>query len=529
MRVELRDSLENLFPDSVVGRRPCEAMQIDVARGGTVAVHVLLNDLPLGAALSASVSAAGREVGSAEWFRLVDVPVEENTGPGGFTEADGAKNPYVVRRAPFRTYDAMAPARLPLKTTAATMALRLHVRIPAAARPGERRFEIDVACGSESRRLRLDVVVHRAVVPPVGAKSFPYTNWYSFERMAEQYAVRPWSEGHWRVIRRYAELMAHGRQNMFWVPLEDVFAVRRGQPVLDATRLRRIVATFTDAGLHFIEGGHFGRRSTTDWECPTFSTAFGKHLATSPEGAAEIACVARQLMAEIERNGWRERWVQHVADEPIAENATDFRLFCGIVRRCMPGIPLLDALGTPDMAGSLDMWCPNNFLYEKERDAYEAHRKNLGDRIWFYVCCCPGGLWLNRLLDQELLRPALMGWAGALYNLDGFLHWGLNYARDPLHVTVVEHTEGRKLPPGDTHIVYPGEGGPWSGLRFESHREGFEDLELFRQLRGHDPKLAVQIARRAVRGFKRYTKSVATFRAARKALLEAVDRGAKRA
>ena len=57
MRVELRDSLEFLFSDSEVGRRACEVMDLDVARGGTAAAHVLINGLAAGKRLRVSEAA----------------------------------------------------------------------------------------------------------------------------------------------------------------------------------------------------------------------------------------------------------------------------------------------------------------------------------------------------------------------------------------------------------------------------------------------------------------------------------------
>ena len=133
---------------------------------------------------------------------------------------------------------------------------------------------------------------------------------------------------------------------------------------------------------------------------------------------------------------------------------------------------------------------------------------------------------MNRLLDQELLRPALLGWAGARFGLDGFLHWGFNHYReeqDPFKKNVLEKWGGgtNSLPPGDTHIAYPGRGAPWSSLRLESHREGFEDLELLRRLQARNPRLASRIIRSVLRGFDDYVKTVRPFRAARRALLTA--------
>jgi len=524
MRVELRDSLENLYPDSTIPKTPCRSVCIDVPRGGIAAVHVLLNDVKEGATVRPVLHGKQSHAREAQWYRLIHVPVEVNTGPVGFVEKEGEQNPFVVRRAPFRVYDAMKPVRKSLKAAASTLALRLHVPISPKARTGEYGYTIQVCSGKETTECSLNVRAHSSVVPPVGRDSFPYTNWFSLEVMAQRHGLEPWSKPHWRMIRRYAELMAHARQNAFWVPLNTVFQTTKTGPVLDAARLRRMVRTFTDGGMYYIEGGHLGSRTTSEWHCPTFSVGLTKNLATSVEGNVDIACIAKQLMTEIERNGWRDRWIQHVADEPIAENASDYRIFAGMVRKYMPGIPILDATMYEGLVGSVDAWCPQAQEYQRHRKRFEALR-GLGDKVWFYTCCFPGGPWLNRLLDMELLRPALLGWGAALYELDGFLHWGLNHYRpgqDPFENSVVDHGGGNRLPAGDTHVVYPGKDGPWSSLRLEAQREGCEDYELLRKLRQREPKAATAIIRRAFRGFDKYTKNVRTFRAARKALLEAL-------
>ena len=519
----LRDSLENLYPDSDLGAPKRRGMRADVPRGGTVAVHILLNGVPDGAALRPTLKNRNGRLAGARWFRLLDVPVEVNTGLAAFVEKEGEPNPHVVRRAPFRTYDAMQPVGASVKSVPGTMALRVHLPIPADARPGQRKLLIQISCGRERLDLPLTVHVHRPVVPPVGRGSVPYTNWFNYDYIATRHGLDPWSAGHWRMLRRYAALMARARQNTFWVPLGHIFTVRDGRPVLDAARLRRIVKVFTEAGLHWIEGGHFGARTTSEWRCPTFSVSLTNQAATSPEGNDAIAAIGRQLMAEIERNAWRDRWLQHVADEPIKENADNYRMFVGMVRKYMPGVPILDATMHEFLVGSVNIWCPQVQECERHRDHFERQRA-LGDKVWFYTCCSPGGPWLNRLLDQELLRPLFFGWLAALRGLDGFLHWGLNHYRqdqDPFRQSVVEHGGNNRLPAGDTHVVYPGADGPWPSLRLEAQREGFEDYELLRRLKERNPRAAARVLAGAIRGADDYTKDVATFRSARKALLTA--------
>ncbi len=523
MQLELRDALEFLYADSTVSKRPLASVTVDVARGGIGSVHVLINGLTPGQFVRFSVRSGGKAVSGATWFRLIDVPVEANTGPVGFTEKAGEQNPFVTRRAPFRVFDAMEPVQDSLKSTAPTLALRLHL---PANRPGRRTCALDIQSGAERKTLAFTLHVHAVAVPPVGEKSLPYTNWFSFALMAERHGLAAWSEAHWRMIRRYAELMVHARQNTFWVPLGDIFSADSKAPVLNRPRLRRIVKTFTDAGMHFIEGGHLANRTGGEWLATSFETALTRVRATAPEGNLSLAGLTRQLVEEIDKNGWRDRWIQHVTDEPTEGNAVDYRILVGMVRRHMPGLPILDATMDPKLVGSVNIWCPQAQEYQKERAAFEAQRA-FGDRIWFYTCCFPGGPWLNRLLDQELLRPALFGWGAAKFNLDGFLHWGLNHYRpqqDPFKLSVVSHGGSNFLPAGDTHIVYPGKNGPWSSLRLEAQREGFEDYELLRLLRSRQAAKAEGIIRKAFQRFDRYTKNVKVFRAARRDLLVAASR-----
>ena len=215
-------------------------------------------------------------------------------------------------------------------------------------------------------------------------------------------------------------------------------------------------------------------------------------MTTTAAGAAVVARHASNFANLIERHGWRERWYQHVADEASSNNVVNYRITCGIVRKYMPGIRLLDAVELPDMAGALDAYCPKNYKYEEFHAEYEALRTRPSDEIWCYTCCFPGGIWLNRMLDHELLRPVYLGWGCHLFNLDGYLHWGYNQfspKSDPLKASL--GLGGAKiytsLPSGDLNIVYAGTGGPWLSIRLEAMRQGIEDLELLRLLRAKSP------------------------------------------
>ncbi|MGC9326461.1 MAG: DUF4091 domain-containing protein [Candidatus Hinthialibacter sp.] len=528
-RAELVDELEDLFPDSKISEPPAETFFIDAARGTTVAVHIFVKEICSGQTMNFSIQREGKDVRGARWFRLVDVPVEVNTGLETRTELhDGKENPYVIRRAPFRVYEALEPVQSPVQLSQDVLALRVELPLAKNHEPGEHQYNIILESGDSKKELSLNVRVYAAVVPPAGRDTLHFTNWFSCGNMAKYHDVEPWSEAHWEIIRKYARLMARERQNTFWIVWHDFFEKQPdGRWLLNREKLRRSVYIFLGEGIYYIEGGQLAGRHGGDWNAETFDLVLSHLPATSQEGNAALADMTRQIMEEIRANGWKNRWLQHIADEPIDANAADYRILCGMVRKYMPGIPLVEATMNLKIAGAVDIWCPQVQEYQKHREAFDAFREQ-GDRIWVYTCLSPGGPWINRLLDQERMRPMLIGWAAALYDLDGFLHWGLNhYGADPFEKSVVPHHSGEpkpenSLPAGDTHIVYPGSGGPWSSLRFEAHRIGLEDRELLEQLKEKDSEQADKIMGRVIRGFDDYTKDPAVYRAAKKELLEAL-------
>ncbi len=530
LRAALFDELELLHPDTPVAQGSRQ-LRSEVPRGAVAAVHLLVEGLHPARPLRFRAEPLGAATPLAGWARLHAVPVEENTGLGSRTEQfEGVENPHVARRAPFEVYEAVEPLDgVPLQPDGASLALRLEVRFPRGAAPGLRAWSVELDDGRGTQRLRWEVVVHAAAVPPSGAATMAYTNWYSPTEMATRHGLEPWSEAHWAMIGRYAALMAHGRQNVFWIRSGDVFGLdEAGAPVFRRARFERFVHTFRSAGLHFIEGSPLARRPGGDWSSPWLELGPTGARATGPEGRAQLAALLGGLRRCLDENGWTDAYLQHLADEPTDTNATDYRALAGIVREHLPGVPIVEATMSRELAGAVDVWCPQVQKYQQHRDFFEQ-RRAAGDRLWTYTCLVPGGPWLNRLLDQERLRPVWIGWAGARFGIEGFLHWGLNHYKteDPLRRSVVDHPAqpgtSNKLPAGDTHVVYPGPGGPWSGLRFEAHRIGLEDRELLEQLRARDPARLGALLDRTVRGYDDWEREVPAYRAARRELLEALS------
>ncbi len=516
---QLADPLEWLYPDSAVGTvRACPGA--DVPANGVAEVNVLFNGLDPDRPLSYSCTDE-----AAEWFRLVAVPVERNTGPEGSLEdpANGATNRFVTRRAPFSVYDAMEPlGGSPVTPESPTMALRLRLRSFPQGRP-EHVIGLDFRQGEYSQRFNFSVRVHGVNVPPVGKDSFKYTNWMDFKNAMRCHGITPdWSDAHFEVIEKYLRLAVYGRQNVMPLPLLMEKNQATGEIVLDEARYMRLAELARQTGLAYLEGPHLCRFGSEGWLSRVFWPRTDMTNTTSSiEGAAEVARLASAFADMIDRKGWRDIWYQHVADEPSGHNAAEYRIAAGIIRKYMPGIRLLDAIETPILAGALDAYCPKNFQYEQARDRYEALRTRPTDEIWCYTCMNPGGHWMNRLLDQEVLRALYLPWGCFVHSLNGYLHWGFN-RYSPERLPWKNGFSG-DLPAGDRTLVYPGPDGPWPSVRLEATRQGMEDLELLRLLERRDAAKARALASRIVRGFNDYDADADAYRAVRHDLLKSLS------
>jgi len=466
--------------------------------------------------------------------RLHAVPVEENTGLGSRTEQfEGKKNPHVIRRAPFAVFDPIEPLPLVEKTGEVKgsalaknggVAFRLSF---TPKHPGEFQFSVNIKAPNNNREtFRWNVNVYDFTLPPRSEIGFAYTNWFSPNEIADRHHLERWSPEFWNMLAIYANLMSHGGQDTFWLRWQDFFHdLEVVGWRLDAERLERYIRIFLDAGFHWIEGAPIARRPNNDWSKTWLELRFGKVPATSEGGEVIIRKLAEQVNALFVDKGWDEQWIQHLADEPTDVNAEDYRKLSSILRKYVPGIQIVEATMTRQLAGAVDIWCPQVHKYQQNRKFF-IERQAAGDQVWTYTCLVPGGPWLNRLLDQERLRQVYLGWAGAHYNTQGFLHWGLNqYKADPFTQSVVDHpaqpNTTNKLPAGDTHIIYPGPDQPWSSTRFEAHRIGLEDLAMLRTVQKNNPSAAAEIIKQVFRNYDDWESSVDVYRRARGKLLKA--------
>ncbi|GGI45079.1 hypothetical protein GCM10008018_10300 [Paenibacillus marchantiophytorum] len=520
---------EWLYPDQVINDSCNQRISLAAARGTRVGCQILIQGLAIGANLAWSFHPSTKTASyqdNIEVFRMKDVLVNENTGPQYSTIPVGTPADYVTRLAPFRVYDALQRIDQALIVDSSTEALYVSWHIPSritpAVYPGELHLQID----EHQIIIQVALEVFLATVPE--RETLAITNWFSNINAATYHGLELWSEDHWQMIRQYGEAMRRTRQTHFLVDLAlvDVHDYE-GTYTFDFAKIQRYIELFLSLGFSGIEAGHLASR--LGWDDPAYVLSYKPEIqATSPEGYAFLAQFLPAWHQFLQINDWLELTIQHVADEPIQESASDFRILSSIVRKFMPGVKLIEAMIYPHIEGSIDIWVPTNEGFDKHQEHFE-HLKQLGETIWFYTCWNPGGHYLNRFLDLALLKTRYLHWGNYKYGLQGYLHWGFNMYLDdqnPFELTcpfLAPGVHAKRVPAGDTHIVYPGSDGPLLSMRLEAMRAGVEDYELFQLLAEVNKPLADEIVQACMTSFTEVNTDTVNFEDVYRRLLEAIS------
>ena len=459
---------------------------------------------------------------------VLDVPVEQNTGLDSRTERfKGNINPYVIRRAPFRIFEIIKPLSSNTLISKSNFSL-INVKIPIDKKIDldKHRIDFTVYINNQKFNLRLKINIHNIVVPDLEKSNFFYTNWFNLSKMEEYHQLERWSENWYKMLDKYAKLMAYGRQNCVKIPRELIY-IENDEIFLNEERMMSFINVFLKYGFKYFESPHLlGRGKNDDWGSPELITNLRNVGYYSDEGKKEIEDITRKIKQFTEKYNLSEKWLQHIADEPTSVNAQCYKDVANQIKNIHPNIQIMEATNTRESLGnSIDIWCPIINDFQENEDFFRS-REKLGEKILVYTCLVPGGKWLNRTLDMEKIRQVYFGWGGSKYNTMGYLHWGLNqYKANPYENSVVKHPSpaagpNNFLPAGDTHVIYPGDTEPLSSLRFESHKIGCEDYEILESLKKIKPKKHKLLVKKIFQNYTSYTLNIKKYEKIKKRVLK---------
>ena len=432
--------------------------------------------------------------------------------------------------------DPISEARFVSVSSGVNQTIWITVHVTPRTLPGTYTCSVRISADGHNVYVPVTLNVYAARVSPT--RSLFVTNWFSTDNIAKAHNVEKWSEPFWKKLMSWAKVMADHRQNTVITPIFELITAKKdsdGNMTFDFSKFDRWVKLFFDAKFTTIEGGHFGGRS--EWEAPDFNAT---HMTTTlPDGSLEpdpgvkVSSEAERVFlskflpayqAHLEKKGWLKHYYQHLCDEPITVNAESYNKLSSYVKEYAPKFKIIDASMCKEIVGHIDTWVPQ----PQEVDgnpAFFKERVKAGDEVWIYTCLAPKGKYMNRFIDYPLLKTRLLHWMNFKYGFTGYLHWGLNYWQgDPFTLLEPDWGGGTTLPPGDSHILYPGKRNPSSSIRFEAMRDGIEDYELLKQLAQKNPEKANSICNSIVRSMTDYTLDPKQFRAARLELLNACSK-----
>ena len=154
------------------------------------------------------------------------------------------------------------------------------------------------------------------------------------------------------------------------------------------------------------------------------------------------------------------------------------------IKEAAPGVRILQCLNEPEgvkeLTGFADVFDIYFAQYHKSGVA-ESQKK--GAEVWLGVCCYPSDH-PNLFIDYPLLDARVMPWICWKYKVNGLEYWSTT------HWGTGNNRKGDRWPKvpwvanafgnynGDGYLLYPGpDGVPYSSLRLEALRDGFEDYE----------------------------------------------------
>lgn len=470
------------------------------------------------------------------------VPLFENTANNG----DGE---HIIRRAPDFFPDPFLEWPVVSLKPNRTQPLWITVAVPEGTPPGSYRGSVTIAADSESLAVPITVEVWPFALPR--KTSMWNTNWFSTGCLEEWYGIKRFSEEWWTWVDRVAQNMGEHRHNTILTPLFELVRIsRQGDGfTFDCGNLDRWIETFDRHGVaERIEGSHLGGRGG-NWESAfvfrglTVYKADGspEQLPAAPVDDPERRRLLRDfltaLKAHLADRGWWDRFILHQADEPVPANEASYRQMADFVREVLPEVPRIDAVMAEGLVGCLEIRVPQ---IQELRDGFH----NEGEELWSYTCLAPQGPYPNRFLDFSSLKTRIIPWVNWRYGAIGYLHWGYAHwsswggskgAVDPWSNATGGSERlpvGRlPLPPGDPHVVYPGQERICNSIRWEMVRKGTEDYEYLRLVERGIARLGeahpvaakaqallTQIATELLASSSEYTRSDAALQQARKRL-----------
>ncbi|MBQ2734057.1 MAG: DUF4091 domain-containing protein, partial [Clostridia bacterium] len=424
-----------------------------------------------------------------------------------------------TREAPFWVYDVTKNVCDGIEAGRGAFFIRINVALDAPV--SENGLTLGISVGGEEINIPVSLKIYNVQIPALSNAEYHMINWIYYDRVARQHNVEPYSEEYMDVMRNYLLNQLDMRNDYLMIPRGEPVRDGEGRVVdFDFSNAEKIGKLALEMGFSYILGGFV--IEWKEWKLPELFLLWEKDTeVTTIEAYRQLKLYFTRANELIEKNGWRDCYMQCLMDEPQFNNSAAYRIVAGICRKCIPGVRINDPVESTDLGGALDVWVVKQAVFEKYLEDYKKLQA-MGEEIWIYTCGFPANKVMNRVMDLPLTASRLPMWMCYKYGCNGFLHWGYHCHNEEERNDTCYKVREKRFPAGNAHVVYLAEDGPVYSVRGHLQRTGAEDYELLNILGKKDKKTALDIIEKVCRTFDDYEADAAALDNARRELLEAI-------
>lgn len=355
-----------------------------------------------------------------------------------------------------------------------------------------------------SKQVNVTIQVLDAVLPKQRAIC---TKWLHYDCLARYYGTDTESQSFYSRVWQYVKFAADHGMNMLMVPLITPpldtrlnherttmqlldITVLNGEYIINFDPLHKFLKQALACGIDYFEMTPLFTQWGAEFAPKVMAKVNGEYQqifgwstkSDSPEYTEFLTFMLTQLAKKLTQWGYKDISYFHVSDEPQQpEHYVHYKKAYTLMANCLNGFKIMDTLSSAEFFKE---------GYVKYPIAAADHFESLVNAgahdLWVYYCCAQYKNVQNHYIAMPSRRTRILGSAMYRQNVWGFLHWGLNFWNgkySECELNPYENTDCNAIfPSGDPFLLYPGENGPVSSLRYKVLREAFYDNRALQML-----------------------------------------------
>lgn len=326
------------------------------------------------------------------------------------------------------------------------------------------------------------------------------TQWFHHDGLLDYYKIKVFSKDYWKALENFIRLYVELGNNILYTPLftppldTAVGGERTTVQLVDITKdekgyafsfdnLCHYISLAKACGVRYFEMSHLftqwgafhapkivatvnrRKKRIFGWDTDSHGSEYEEFLAAFLPELYRVLC--EEEIAD--------KTFFHISDEPMKEHLDSYRACSRILRKYLPNVSVMDAMGDVTFYDEKLVDIPVPFV-EHADDFFARDPKPK----FVYYCGAPHG-GMGRALAMPSSRNRISGTMFYHYNIEGFLHWGFNFyntAYSTEHIDPYAVTDaGKFFCAGDSFLVYPGKNfTAYPSLRAICFRDGLQDM-----------------------------------------------------